>query len=91
MQPILANSSELQKRVVVGFFGAVVMISLVALGGWVGICLTATLISMGMISESIVSTTVAGIAQTLRVVGYDCNPSEALSVAWRKLEGLKQG
>jgi aspartate aminotransferase-like enzyme len=47
--------------------------------------------SMGMINESLVSTTLAGIAQTLRVVGYECNPSEVLAVAWRKLEELLRG
>ena len=43
--------TELQKRVITGVIGAVVMVGLVLFGGWVGICIMATVLSFGMVDE----------------------------------------
>jgi len=44
--------------------------------------------SMGQVNESIVSVTLSGIAESLKIVGLDCDSSKALAVAWKKLEEL---
>jgi aspartate aminotransferase-like enzyme len=42
--------------------------------------------SMGDINGAMVSTTVAGCAQTLNLLGYPCDVSKALSSAWNELK-----
>ncbi len=44
--------------------------------------------SMGMISPSLVTLTLSGIAQSLKLSGYDCDASKALDAAWKKLGHL---
>lgn len=47
----LNNASELQKRVVIAIPGAALLVALIVFGGWVGICIITTVISIGMIYE----------------------------------------
>jgi len=44
--------------------------------------------SMGMIDQTLVSTTLDAISQGLRYLGYECDSSKALSVAWENLKAL---
>ncbi len=44
--------------------------------------------SMGMVDEAIVTTTLNGIAQALNHLGYSCDPSKVLNVAWNVLGEL---
>ncbi len=43
---------------------------------------------MGDIDESMVSVTVSGVAETLKHLGYSCEPSKAVSAAWNELKEL---
>lgn len=47
----LNNASELKKRVIIAVPGAALLISLILFGGWIGICILTTVISLGMIYE----------------------------------------
>jgi phosphatidate cytidylyltransferase len=49
--PFLASGSELKKRVIVGSIGALALIFLISLGGWVGICVLTLAISLAMVNE----------------------------------------
>jgi phosphatidate cytidylyltransferase len=49
--PFLAHGSELKKRVIVGLIGAVALVLLISLGGWVGICIFTLAISLAMVNE----------------------------------------
>ncbi|MDR3606170.1 MAG: phosphatidate cytidylyltransferase [Oligoflexia bacterium] len=44
-------TEELQKRVLTGVVGAAVLVGLILFGGWVGICLLATILSLAMVHE----------------------------------------
>ncbi|MHB1867903.1 MAG: pyridoxal-phosphate-dependent aminotransferase family protein [Nitrososphaerales archaeon] len=44
--------------------------------------------SMGMIDQTLVSTTLDAISQGFRYLGYECDSSKALSVAWEILKPL---
>lgn len=45
---------------------------------------------MGEINEAIVTMTIGGIANALKICGYDCDPSRALLAAWEVLAKLNQ-
>jgi phosphatidate cytidylyltransferase len=51
MQALSLEGAELQKRVITALIGATVLVLLIVYGGWLGICLIATVLSMGMIHE----------------------------------------
>lgn len=51
MKPVFSSSSELTKRVAVGVIGAALLVLIVLWGGWPGICLLTTVISLGMVYE----------------------------------------
>lgn len=44
--------------------------------------------SMGMIDQTLVTTTLGAISQTLKHLGYDCDANKALEVAWEGLRAL---
>lgn len=44
--------------------------------------------SMGDIDASMVSVTVESVAETLRILGYNCQPSDAVASAWNELKSL---
>ena len=44
--------------------------------------------SMGLINQTMVTTTLDAIGQSLRYFNYTCDPTKALSVAWNELKAL---
>lgn len=44
--------------------------------------------SMGLIDQTLVTVTVDAVGQSLRYLGYACDPNKALSVAWENLKAL---
>jgi len=47
--------------------------------------------SMGEINEKLVSNTVSGIGESIKVSGHNCQPSMALEAAWKTLSMLHSG